>query len=198
MSTNVACVGMSMPEVGSSRTSRSGSPDQGAGDEHPLLLSAGHLLHALERAVGQAHVGQRRERAPPVPAGRSQRPAVQQPGRHDLVGGRRDAGGGGQPLRHVPDPVPGGGRAERRAEQPHVTGGAGDHAEQRAHEGGLAGAVGAEQGEHLAGGHDEVDAVEDRLAAERHAEAGRLDHGGAHEQDNAMRSAARLASAIEK
>ena len=152
VSTNVACVGMSMPGGGLVEHQQLGLPDQGAGDEHPLLLPAGHLVHALGRAVGQADVGQRREDTALVPAGRSQGATVQQAGGHHLGGRRRDAGGGGQPLGHVPDPVPRGGRAERRAEQPDVARGTRHHAEQRTYEGRLAGAVGAEQGEHLARG----------------------------------------------
>ena len=60
VSTNVACVGMSMPEVGSSRTSRSGSRTRARAMSTRCCWPPDSSCTALERPVGQAHVGRAR------------------------------------------------------------------------------------------------------------------------------------------
>ena len=181
-----------------------GSAHEGPGDQHALLLAAGHLLH---RAGARGRPGRRRRARRGPAAGaravRRERAAVQQPGRDHLERGRGHARGGGQALRHVADAVPGRRRAERRAEQPDGPGGRRDDAEQAAHE------------RRLARSRWRRAAPAPRPArppgrCRRGSAARRWSRRGpsprsrarlitdAHEQSRAVRRASRLRSAIEK
>ena len=70
------------------------------------------------------------------------------------------------PLRHEADAAPVPEAVERGAEQPHLAAAGGHQPEHGADQRRLARAVGAEDGEHLAGAHDEVDAAQHRTATE--------------------------------
>ncbi len=98
----------STPAVGSSRISRSGSTGQRPGDQYPLLLAAGQLgdgvaaaarqsdrVEGVAIAVRSAAVNGTEPPAPGQPAGADH-----------FLHGRRYAAGGGDPLRHVADPLP--------------------------------------------------------------------------------------------
>jgi hypothetical protein len=73
--------------------------------------------------------------------------------------------------RNVAEAGPGAARG-RLAEQPQLAGGRGQQPEQQPDQGGLAGAVGADQADDLAGGDVEVDAVDRQQLAEPPAGTG--------------------------
>ena len=168
---------------------------EGAGDQHPLLLPAGQRRDAVAGLLAQAdRVDRVLDRGPVLAPGRQERPAPRQPARgDDLAHGGRDAGAGADPLRHEADAAPVPEAVERGAEQPHLAAAGGHQPEHGADQGRLAGAVGAEDGEHLAGPHDEVDAAQHRTAAELDGAVGDGHDGIAHEHWFAFRRAARFA-----
>ena len=139
-----------MPAVGSSRNTSSGRPDQRAGQREPLLLPAGEPSVGGAGRVGQAQ-------------------RVQQPLRVQRVGGvgghqvEHLAGPGrgiaAAALQHHADARPQPGVVGDRVQPEHLDG-AGVGADEplaHLHRRGLAGAVGAQQREHLGGVHVEVE-----------------------------------------
>ena len=188
---------------------------QRAGDQHPLVLSAGERVDGVLGPVRHADQFQGAVHRGPVGLAQDAQFRTGEPaGRDDLADGRGDAAGRGGALRYVPDPGPVPEPAERRAEERQLAAGERDLADHGAYGGGLAGAVGAEQGHDLAGAHGQVDAaqhgagpqggggpvqVDDRLG-------GRLVHGDLrhvlcgvrHLLPSAFWSAARLACCTSK
>ena len=161
-----------------------GLAGQCAGDQHPLLLAAGERGDAVVATVGEADDVERVVDGGPVGAReRAQQPAAGQPAGGDHLPHRGGhAGGGARALRHEADPRPRVVLGERRAEQPQLARGQRQQAGDGADERGLAGAVRAHQGHELARHDGQVDAAQDRPAADGDRAAGQLDgsHGRVH------------------
>ena len=156
---------------------------QRAGDEHPLLLAAGQRGDAVAGPVGEPDdlegvVDRRAGRR--GRAGRSSRRRRQPARGHHLADAwparRRSAVArcGTKPIRCQSRKS-----AQRRAEEPDGARGQRAQADQRAHQGGLAGAVGAQQRDDLALAHGQVDAAQDRPAADGDGDVAGLDDRGA-------------------
>ena len=125
--------------------------------------------------------------------GRGERsPAGQPAGGHHLAHGGGYAGRGADPLGDETHPPPVVEVLARGAEQPHLAPGDRDQTHHRPHQGGLAGAVGAQHGQHLTLSHGQLDAAQDRAAAELDGAVGDLHHGLAHEHWSAFRRVTRL------
>jgi len=156
-----------------------GPAGQRPGDQRALLLAAGERGHRVVDAVQQADVGERvADRGPVGVAGRAEDPAAGQPARgDDLADGGRHAAAGAEPLRDVADPGPGPEPALRGAEQVDLAAGRRDQTEDRADQRRLAGAVGAEDRDHLAGGHRERDVVQDLPPVVSDGQPAYVDHG---------------------
>ena len=137
------------PDVGSSRTSRSGCVGQGRGEREAPAQPERQVPHERRRGAGEVGLQLRRRGA-------------------ERLGGEGEVLGHGQVLPEARDP---GGRSRGvRASPVRAAGrtagrcpdGRVEEAEQQPDEGGLAGAVGAEQPDHLAGAHLEVHAGDRR------------------------------------
>ena len=146
----------SSPTVGSSRNIRSGIAAEGEGEEHPLLLAAREL--AEQSVLDAVEAGRRHHLAPGE-------------GARVVAGDEIDVLADLQGLRHLGDLEHGAGAQPRLgaagldAEQPRLSSAGRSEAEQELDRGGLAGAVGAEQGDDLAGPHREIDPGERRHGA---------------------------------
>ena len=129
-----------------------GLAGQGAGDQGALLLAAGQGGDRVVDPVQQADIGERVAYGRAV--GRARGPEDSAPGQpargHHLADGGRHAAAGAQPLRHVADPGPVLEAAQVGAEQLDVAAARRHQAEHGADQGRLAGAVGAEDRDHLA------------------------------------------------
>ena len=165
---------------------------QGAGDERTLLLAAGQRGDAVVRAVREVGGLQRLldRDAIDAPERAEQRAPRQAPGGDDLPHRRRHTGGGPAALRDEADPVPVVEPRDRRAEEPRLASGEWPEPEHRAREGGLAGAVGTEHDQPLAGLDGQVDASEDGAAGDGDVAGGDLDDGG--QQSDPSRIVARF------
>ena len=141
-----------------------------AGDQHPLLLAAGQRGDAVPGLVGEADRLERGLDGLPVGPAASGTNGRRRESRPEATTSRTEAGtpeAAVDPLRDEADAVPARANAvERGAEQPDLAAAGRDQAHHRADQRGLAGAVGAEDGDHLARRHGEVDAAQDRPAAE--------------------------------
>ena len=142
--------------------------DQGAGDQHPLLLPAGEVGDPVVGPVEQAGGVQRPVDGRCVPAAEGQHPVQRQPSGGDhLAHGRRHAARRGGALRDVADPVPGAEGGAWGAEELQFAADQRHRADHGPDGGRLAAAVAAEQRDHLAAVDREVHPVQDRTAAER-------------------------------
>ena len=137
--------------------------------------------------VGQADGARapRRRRARSARARRAQEaPAGQPAGGDDLADGGRHAAAGAEPLRHVADARATAGIGAAACRRGATVAGAERHqAEHGADQGGLAGAVGAEDRDHLAGGHGRARrprSTGPAVVADRPRVRRRLDDGCAH------------------
>jgi hypothetical protein len=154
-------------------------PGQRAGDQHPLLLPTGEGAAPVVRTFAEPDgVEGVADRSAVGLVQRAEEPSSCQPaGGHDLPHRGRDARGRAGPLRHEADALPFREPAEGGAEERDLAAGDRDQPHHRPDQGGLARAVGAEQRHHLAGADRQVDAAQDRAAAERHRSVGHLDDG---------------------
>ncbi|VFT48114.1 Uncharacterised protein [Pseudomonas aeruginosa] len=132
-----------------------GLAQQGAGQQHALQFATGNALQRALQHVRRADLAQRRQRLlAPDPGYQAE----------EAQYAERQGGVDVEFLRHVADgqPRPSPDLADVRLEQ----------AEHAAYQGGLAGAVGADQGDDLAGLDGQVDIAQHRLAVEGHADLG--------------------------
>ena len=162
-----------------------GCAGQGPGDQNPLLLAAGKGGDAVAEPVLRARPPRppRRSRAGRARLSGRNGGAPREPaGRHDLADGGGDAGGGRGALRHEADPLPGGELPERGAEQAHLAAHGGHQPQHGPHQRRLAGAVGAQDRDDLAGPDVQVDAAQHRAAAELDGDVAGPDQGVGHEQ----------------
>ncbi len=185
-------LGRSTPAVGSSRKSSSGSPAS-ARDQHPLLLASGELGDAVTCAVGEVdHLEGVLDRRTVGTRERAQQATAGEPaGGDDLPDGGRDAGGRAEALGHVADPLPVVKVAQVGAEELERAGGQRAQPGQGADQGGLARPVGAHECHELAGLDAQVDATQDRAAADGDRPVREVQ--GCHWHPLAFTSASRLA-----
>ncbi len=175
-----------------------GAAGQGPGDQRALLLAAGQAGHRVAGAVGQPDLLEGGRHGGPVggPRRAEDAPTGDQAGPDHLGHRRRHAGTGADPLRHVPDPLPSfeaavaeqGDRAGAQRHQPQ------DRPDQRR----LAGAVGAQDRDHVAALDAQRDAPQHDLVVVADDGIAHLDDVCAHVQSRAVRRAVRLVRMIEK
>src|SRR5690606_7334088 len=173
-----------------------GPPDQGARDEHALLLAAGQLRDGVVGAVGETHEVERLRRARAPPAREPEAAAAEESRRDDLGRGGRHARRRAHTLGDVAEALPGQTRPERRAEQVDGAARERDDPDERADERRLARAVRAEERDDLARTDRQVDPAQDLAPAEGHVDVACCDELRcvAHAQTSPSVSASRVDS----
>jgi hypothetical protein len=155
-------------------------------------LPTGEGAHRVGGAVEEADVGERGgDRGPVGAAGRPQEAAPGQPAGGDhLADGGRHAAAGAEALGDVPDAPPLPEPPQRRAEQPDLAGAHRQQPEDGLDQRGLAGPVGAEDRDHLAGLDPQRDGAQNGPAVVRDDQPGGVH--GCHVHPSAARRTVRL------